>query len=148
MKDATGKIVRSIDQKGKIIILDFWASWCAPCKASFAGMKLVVDKYKADPNVVFYFVDTQEHTDNYKEIVMRFIKEKGYDSFNVLFDNTIKGSKTNDELAKKYNIGPIPQKLVIDAKGNLRFVSVGYNGSPSELADEISIMIELVRAEK
>jgi len=148
MYDAKGELVKSGDQKGKIIVLDFWASWCAPCKASFAGMKLAVEKYKNDPNVVFYFIDTQEHAVNYKEIAMRFIKEKQYDSFNVLFDNTIKGSKTNDEVAKLYKVGPIPQKLIIDTKGYLRFVSVGYNGSPSELSDEISTMIDLVKTEK
>lgn len=148
MKDLNGKTVNSSDLKGKIVILDFWATWCVPCKASFPGMKLAVEKYKNDPNVVFYFVDTEERGDTYKAENAKYIKDNNY-PFNVLFDNKVEGMKTNSEvfsrICKAFTISGIPQKLIIDKNGFLRFISVGFKGSATGLADEMSDLIEMTK---
>ncbi len=148
MTDLNGKEVRFADLKGKIIVMDFWATWCVPCKASFPGMKLAVEHYKADPNVVFYFVDTEERGDKYKQDVAKFIKENNF-PFNILFDNKVKSASVNDEvfarICKAFTISGIPMKLIIDGKGKLRFLTDGYKGSPTALADEIIEMVELTR---
>jgi len=52
--DADGKLIGFKDLRGKTIVMDFWASWCVPCKASFPGMKMAVEKYKNDPGVEFF----------------------------------------------------------------------------------------------
>ncbi len=148
MTDLNGKVVKFADLRGKTIVLDFWATWCVPCKASFPGMKLAVDHYKADPNVVFYFVDTEERGDKYKQEVTRFIKDGNF-PFNILFDNHVSGAKVNDEvfarICKAFTISGIPMKLIIDPKGKLRFLTDGYMGSPTALSDEIVEMVELAR---
>ncbi|UII25398.1 TlpA family protein disulfide reductase [Fulvivirga maritima] len=151
LTNLNGDQVKMSDQKGKVIILDFWATWCAPCKKAMPGMQMALDKYKSDENVVFYFIDTQEFSSDYKERVRDFIEEKGYD-FNVLFDveneETHKKDKVFSTYAKAFNFSGIPQKLIIDQNGNLRWRSTGYSGSPSELADEISIVVEYLKEEK
>lgn len=148
MYDAAGKLISFKDLRGKTIVMDFWATWCVPCKASFPGMKLAVEKYKNDPTVEFYFVDTEERTADYKAQVNKFIKDNKY-PFHVLFDNKVKGGKITEEvynsICKAFTISGIPQKLIIDKKGKLRFIAVGYNGSASELADEISTMVEMTK---
>ncbi|WP_353123814.1 TlpA family protein disulfide reductase [Dysgonomonas capnocytophagoides] len=145
LTDATGKVISSEELKGKVYVLDFWASWCVPCKASFPGMKMAVEHYKDQKDVVFYFVDTQETSANYKTMATSYIEKNDF-PFHLLFDNKKAGSKMNDELVSKimssYTTSGIPLKLVIDKTGNIRFLSIGYKGSPSGLADEIIEMVE------
>lgn len=151
MKDLNNQVVNFKDLRGKTVILDFWATWCVPCKASFPGMKLAVEKYKNDPDVVFYFVDTEEKGANYQAEVKKYIKDNNY-PFNILFDNKAEGAKATgevfDQVCKTLTISGIPQKLFVDKNGNLRFISIGYNGSATALADDISNMVELTKNAK
>jgi thiol-disulfide isomerase/thioredoxin len=143
LKDLDGKSVSLSSLKGKIVILDFWATWCGPCKASFPGMQKVVNKYKADDSVVILFVDTFERGKDRTQKVADFIKKNNY-SFHVLFDNQLEDS--NDfEVAPKYGITGIPTKIIIGPDGNIKFRAVGYSGNTEKLVDEMDMMIELLK---
>jgi len=114
------------DYKGQVVVLDFWATWCGPCKASFPGMQQLVNKYK-EKNVKFLFVDAFE---NDKENVLRgnirqFLNDNKY-SFNVLLDLT-------NNTSQNYKINSIPSKIIIDKNGKIVHLVVG-SGAEEQLS--------------
>jgi len=135
--DMAGASVSLKDLKGKVVITDFWATWCGPCKASFPGMQKAVDKFKDDPEVEFLFINTWERGENVKENVAKFIQDHEY-TFHVLFD-------LKNEVVSAFGVEGIPTKFVIDKKGRIRFKSVGFGGDEQKLVDELSLMIEMLK---
>ena len=135
LSDLNGNNVKFSDLKGKIVILDFWATWCGPCKKSFPAMQLANDKFKDNPNVVFLFVNTWERVDNKIENAKKFIRDNNY-NLTVLMD-------VDNEVISKYKVTGIPTKFIIGPNQNIKFKSVGFEGTKEELVDELSEMIKL-----
>lgn len=114
-----GKTVSLADQKGKVVVLDFWATWCGPCRLT---MPLLQDYIETRPaGVEFYSVNVWESDTS---LVRPFLADFGYD-FNVLFaDNSV---------PNEYGVNGIPTLFVIDKDGIIRYKHVGY----SPYADQI-----------
>lgn len=140
LNDINGKPVSNTDLRGKVVIIDFWATWCGPCKSSFPGMQKMVNKYKDHPDVKFVFVDTWERAESKEKNASEFITANKY-TFDVLMDN-------DNKVVEQFKVEGIPTKFVLDKDGRIRFKSVGFDGGDEKLISELSVMIEMARGEK
>ncbi|HSD63907.1 MAG TPA: TlpA disulfide reductase family protein, partial [Ignavibacteriaceae bacterium] len=85
LTDLDGRKVSLASLKGKTVIIDFWATWCGPCKSSFPGMQKAVELYKDNKDVQFLFINSWENVEDKRENAQDFIQEKNY-PFRVLLD--------------------------------------------------------------
>lgn len=138
LKDLDGNTVSTAELKGKILVLDFWATWCGPCKRSFPAMQKTVNKYKNDPRVKFLFIDTWERVAEPAKDVKKFIQDNNY-TFQVLLDDKTTG------VVGQFKVSSIPAKFIIDGTGNTRFKLTGFSGGDDAAVEELSAMIEMIR---
>jgi thiol-disulfide isomerase/thioredoxin len=122
MANADGKQVSSIDitSKSKYTFIDFWASWCAPCRAQGRELIPMYNKYNSKGfNVIAVSLDTK--TEPWRQAIQA-------DKYTWTNLSDLKGFES--AIAKKYNIIAIPRNLLIDDKGNI--VAMDIHGKELE----------------
>lgn len=107
--DTNGNKVKLSDFKGKPVVLNFWASWCPPCKGEMPHFN---KEYATVKNgVVFMMVDLVDGQRETQEKGQKYVKDQGYD-LPIYFDN-------EQQAASAYGISSIPDTLFIDSDGNI-----------------------------
>ena len=140
LKDINGKQVRLSDYRGKIVILDLWATWCVPCIASFPAMQKEIEKH---PDVIFLFIAVDEKGDHAVDRVKAFINKNKY-PFHVLMDEPLNGTSGKNKITSSYKPAGIPTKYFIDKDGQLRYTTRGFD-TDSELINEIDALIAILK---
>lgn len=109
-----GSTISSNAAKGKVAIVDFWASWCEPCKASFSAYNELLNKYGNKGLVIIGI-----NIDNEKEKALGFIEENPA-RFLVAAD-------PDKKVAEAYNLPTMPTSYIIGRDGNILYTHAGYH---------------------
>ncbi len=128
MTDFDGKPVNLADLKGKVVLVDFWASWCAPCKKELPILDQLAKKYTADGKpVVVVAVNIDQDRGNAQKIVHE-LKISGLRI----------GLDPAGKVAGAYDVPTMPSSYVIDTQGAIRLVHPGFEpGDERDLAAAI-----------
>jgi thiol-disulfide isomerase/thioredoxin len=115
LKDANGQTVHLSDYRGKVVLLDLWATWCGPCKVEIPWFQEFERQYKDKGFAVIGVAMDDEGW----EVVKPFAQERGINYRLVL---------GNDAIADLYKIEAWPTTLLIDREGNVASIHVGLTG--------------------
>jgi thiol-disulfide isomerase/thioredoxin len=125
-----GQPFKIADAKGKVVVLDFWATWCGPCVRALPILTEVTTKM-ADQGVVFYAVNLRESED-----LVRGFQTKQSLTFPVLMDK-------EGAVGDQYFVQGIPQTVIIGKDGTVQAVHIGFNPALGEqLTKELTTLVE------
>lgn len=129
VKNENDEIIQTSDLKGKVVFINFWASWCPPCRAEFPSIQKFYDEYKNHKNLVFLTVNLDDDPSAGK---MYLRKEK----FSIPF-LTPSGS-----ISEKYFNGSLPTTVILDKSGKIRMQHNGMaDYSKNSFYEEINRLL-------
>jgi Peroxiredoxin len=130
LKSASGANVRLSELRGDVVMINFWATWCGPCRQEMPLLEQLYGKYKA---LGFTLLGVNVEEDDAK--ARQFLKDVPV-SFPVLFDKA-------NEVSKLYKVNAMPSTVLIDRDGNLRYLHRGYvPGTEAEYANQIRELLK------
>ncbi|WP_225539063.1 TlpA family protein disulfide reductase [Empedobacter stercoris] len=118
MVDVDGKAVNMEDLKGKVVFMNFWATWCPPCIAEMPSIQTLYDKVKEDKDIVILTVEVEGKRDK----VAKFMERKKL-SLPVVYPNS--------SIPTEFFNGSLPTTIILDKKGNIAHTTMGmadYSG--------------------
>ncbi len=123
----TGEKVSLKSLRGKVVVLDFWASWCGPCRMSMPNMQALHDRYKDAP-VAILGVNCRERAGGIEK-AKEFIKSKGF-TYPQLID-------ADNKVSTAFRVGGIPRFYVLDQEGKVLHTSAGASPQLEQLLAQI-----------
>jgi len=130
LKSLAGKNLKLSEMRGNVVLINFWASWCGPCRQEMPLLNSLHNKYEPLGFTVIG-VNVEEKTENARG----FIKDTPVD-FPILLDN-------RNQVSKLYKVVAMPTTVVVDRDGNMRFLHHGY--VPGDELEYRKMVKELIR---
>lgn len=127
---ADGGRVTNASLHGRVAVLTFWATWCAPCREELPRINSLYQRYSKSRNIDFWAVNTEREDD--LELSAR--KAKAYfEKTKLSFPLAI----SDEQTSKNLGVHSLPTLLIVDQRGSIRFVHSGYDG-----AERLEQMVE------
>ena len=124
-KDGEGKTIVLSEQKGKVVFINFWATWCPPCIAEMPSINKLYNQFKDDKNVLFLMVDLDNNYANSSA----FMTKGGYN---------LPVYTSSSGIPAAYFSGSLPATVILDKNGRMSFHHVGgADYSNPEVANHI-----------
>lgn len=131
--DLEGKPVDVKKLRGKVVFIDFWATWCVPCMQEMPYIQKLYNEFKSNPDVVFMIVNSGAK--NTLQDAQNWKGNKTY-SFPVYYN-------TDANVGEKFGFNIIPATYVIDKKGRIRFANIGFEGPEVESRLRVQLQMAL-----
>ena len=129
LKSSTGENLRLSEYRGDVVMINFWATWCGPCRQEMPLLDELYSRYK---RVGFNLLGVNIDDDSRR--AMQMIEELGV-KFPVLFDS-------NKEVSKLYEVEAMPVTVLVDREGNVRYVHHGYKpGYEDKYLDQVRSLL-------
>ncbi|MBI5070959.1 MAG: TlpA family protein disulfide reductase [Deltaproteobacteria bacterium] len=126
-----GKTVDVAAEQGKVRVVDFWATWCEPCKEELPALDKLARQH-AGRGLAVYGVSFDEDREQIPEFLARLAV-----SFPILWD------RGGDRLSQQYGVARLPTTLIVDRRGFIRFVHEGWSESrAAEQRREVELLLE------
>jgi thiol-disulfide isomerase/thioredoxin len=130
--------------RGKVVLIDFWATWCGPCKAAFPDLKEIHEKFKAKDFIILgltkYYGRYENSANLSKEEEARKISEEFVPQHGLTWPLGISEGET---LFQEFGVSAIPTLFLIDKKGMIRLKLIGHHqDNKNKLIDMISLLLE------
>ena len=118
-----GPNLRLQEQRGKVVLVNFWATWCGPCRKEMPHLNRIADKYRSS-GLVLLGINVDDDARNAADLAAKLGVK-----FPVLFD-------TDKKVSKLYDLNSMPSTLVIDRNGRVRYLHRGYQDGYEDLYDK------------
>jgi peroxiredoxin len=118
-----GPNLRLQEQRGKVVLVNFWATWCGPCRKEMPHLNRIADKYRSS-GLVMLGINVDDDVRNAAELASKLGVK-----FPVLLD-------TDKKVSKLYDLNSMPSTLVIDRNGRVRYLHRGYQDGYEDLYDK------------
>jgi peroxiredoxin len=129
LKTSTGENLRLSEYRGDVVMINFWATWCGPCRQE---MPLLDELYSRYQRVGFNLLGVNIDDDSRR--AMQMIEELGV-NFPVLFD-------ARKEVSKLYEVEAMPVTVIVDRSGNVRYIHHGYKpGYEDKYLDQVRSLL-------
>ena len=130
LRSLEGPNLRLKEQRGKVVLLNFWATWCGPCREEMPQLNKLYDKYRAS-GFTLLGVNVDEDSRNAAGIAGQLGVK-----FPVLFDS-------DKQVSKLYDLSAMPSTVLIDRDGKVRFLHRGYRtGTETEYDQQIRTLLK------
>lgn len=133
-----GDSIELDDLEGEIFVLDFWATWCAPCIKSIPAMQEVEAEFKGNSDVKFLYINTLEFGKRDQQFIGKFLKDKGL-NIPYLLDRE---NPSAPALSKSLGITTLPSKMIVSKSGKILYQDNGFSGSQNDFVLKMKSVIE------